>query len=255
MKVMEALTKLVVGMSRFGDHLLQRKVSGIIVAALAFACGAGLAYALKREPRPQCVISMSPMPVAAGGAEVSIRDTAADEAEDEDRVFEGLYENYVYGYSVEIPAGMVGAGSTPPAPGHGFGIDLDNPASTEWRGAPDFPKSYLYVDGSYNSPGWEQLVDAASSKLSFLREKGENVRVQVREATRLGGMHAVRVMAHYEQDGVEMVGDEVVAFRVEDGGTVSVVYTVSLSTPLAKYERDRPVLEALQKSWCLQPVE
>jgi len=47
MSVLEALTRLVVGMSKFGDHLLSRKVSGIIVAALAFACGAGLVYALK----------------------------------------------------------------------------------------------------------------------------------------------------------------------------------------------------------------
>ena len=51
MRVMEALTKLVVGMSRLGDHLLSKKVSGIIVASLAFGCGAGLVYALQREPR------------------------------------------------------------------------------------------------------------------------------------------------------------------------------------------------------------
>jgi outer membrane protein assembly factor BamB len=52
---MEALTKLVVGTSRFGDHLLSRKVSGIVVAALAFACGAGLGGAFRREPPPEQV--------------------------------------------------------------------------------------------------------------------------------------------------------------------------------------------------------
>lgn len=55
MSIMEALTKLVVGVSRFGDHLLSRKVSGLVVAALAFACGAGLAYALRAESRPKHV--------------------------------------------------------------------------------------------------------------------------------------------------------------------------------------------------------
>ncbi|HEX8335948.1 MAG TPA: PQQ-binding-like beta-propeller repeat protein [Pyrinomonadaceae bacterium] len=51
---MTTLTKLVVGMSKVGDHLLKRKASGIIVAALAFACGAGLAYGLKvRRPPKQ----------------------------------------------------------------------------------------------------------------------------------------------------------------------------------------------------------
>ena len=55
MRLIETLTKLVVGMSRLGDHLLSRKASGIIVAALAFACGAGLAQALRREPPPKRV--------------------------------------------------------------------------------------------------------------------------------------------------------------------------------------------------------
>ena len=64
MRVMESLTKLVVGMSRFGDHLLSRKVSGIIVAALAFACGAGLARAPKRGPRTSAP-SASPAPVVS----------------------------------------------------------------------------------------------------------------------------------------------------------------------------------------------
>lgn len=62
MKFMVALTKLVVGMSKLGDHLLSRKVSGIIVAALAFACGAGLFHALRRGPRttPAATISTTP---------------------------------------------------------------------------------------------------------------------------------------------------------------------------------------------------
>src|SRR5215216_6305890 len=123
MRVSEALTKLVVGASRFGDHLLSRKLSGIIVAALAFACGAGLAHGLRREPT---ATPAAPTYTSCGApdlAEVSISDTPADEAEEEDAVFEGVYENYAYGYSVEIPDGMVGVGSTPPAPQHGFGLD------------------------------------------------------------------------------------------------------------------------------------
>ncbi len=65
MSVLEALTKLVVGMSRFGDHLLSRKVSGVIVAALAFACGAGLACVLKREARPAPAAKSSAAPAVA----------------------------------------------------------------------------------------------------------------------------------------------------------------------------------------------
>lgn len=65
MKVLETLTRLVVGMSRFGDHLLSRKVSGIIVAALAFACGAGLVYSLKREPTAKTAAPAASAPTLA----------------------------------------------------------------------------------------------------------------------------------------------------------------------------------------------
>ena len=259
MRVMEALTKLVVGMSRLGDYLLRQKVSGIIVATLAFACGAGLVYALRQAP-------ITPTATSCGApdvAEVSMSDTPAvkvkdedkGEGEEEDAVFEGRYENYAYGYSVEIPAGMAGVGSTPPAPQHGFGIDLDRPLSIAWMRGTEFPKSYLYVDGSYNSLEWERLDDAVNANLNVLREDGRDVRVRFRHGTTLGVLPAVRVVAHYEQDGVEMVNDEIVAFRTETGGQVSVVYTLALSTPLSKYERDRPVLDAVRLSWCLQPIE
>jgi hypothetical protein len=253
---MEALTKLVVGMSKLGDHLLKQKVGGIIVAALAFACGAGLVYSLKREPRATSAAFARAQRADPSRAEVSMRDTPADEAEEEDAVFdEGRYENYVYGYSVRIPDGMVGAGSTPPAPQHGFGIDLDHPRSTEWRHGTESPKSFVNVDGSYNSLEWERLDEAVNSNLDFIREKGRNVRLQRRAEMLLGGLTALRVVARYEEGGVEMVSDEVVAFRTEGDGAVSVVYTLAMSTPLSKYERDRPVLEALMEGWCLQPIE
>jgi len=83
MSVMEALTKLVVGMGRFGDHLLSRKAGGIIVASLAFACGASLFYALKPAPRakpaapppavkaPPCETAAPPAPAPSEAAEAA----------------------------------------------------------------------------------------------------------------------------------------------------------------------------------------
>ena len=220
----------------------------------AAACALGLAAAAlwpRQSASPPA--SVAPVqPAAAARADVSVRDTF--EEMEEAAVFDGTYLNYVYGYSVTIPAGMVGVGSTPPAPNHGFGIDLDHPHSTAWNGRADFPKSYLYVDGSYNSAEWKRLDEAADSHLDFLREKGRRVRVQSRAETSLGGQPALRVVARFEEDGVEMVSDEIVAFRKEDG-KVWAVHTLALSTPLSKYERDRPTLEALRMVWCLQPPE
>jgi hypothetical protein len=82
MRVLEALTKLVVGMSRFGDHLLSRKVSGIVVAALAFGCGAGLAHALKSEPGKTRAAVIAAKPADPARAEVTMRDTSGAGTED-----------------------------------------------------------------------------------------------------------------------------------------------------------------------------
>lgn len=252
MKFMEVLTKLVVGMGRFGDHLLKRKVSGVVVAALAFALGLACAGLW---PRRAASPLTPPTPHAAPAqATVSVRDTFADKIETEEAVFEGRYRNDVYGYSVRIPAGMRGAGSTPPAPQHGFGIDLDDPRSTAWKGARDLPKSYLYVDGSYNSLEWARVEDAADARLGYLRGDGREVHVRGRTRTSLGGLPALRVVAHYGGRGERMVYDAVFAFRMDEGGA-SAVYTLALSTPLSKYERDRPVLEEMRAAWHLQPDE
>ncbi len=225
---------------------------GLSVAALAFALGLACAGLWPRRA------ASPPTPPAAAHAPaqatVTVRDTFADEANTEDAVFGGVYENGVYGYSVRIPAGMRGAGSTPPAPQHGFGIDLDNPRSTAWKDAREFPKSYLYVDGSYNSFGWGRAKDAAHAHLSYLRDDGGKVRVLETKRASLGGLDAVRIFALYEEGGEQMVYDAAFAFRM-DGGEASVVYTLALSTPLSKYERDRPVLEEMLAGWDLQPVE
>jgi hypothetical protein len=67
MKFMEVLTKLVVGMGRFGDHLLAKKFSGVAVAALAFACGAGLVYTVKLAPRAKTAGAPPASAPACGG--------------------------------------------------------------------------------------------------------------------------------------------------------------------------------------------
>jgi hypothetical protein len=78
MKFMEILTKLVVGMGRFGDHLLKKKVSGVVVAALAFALGlAGAGLWPRRAASPSTTPPAAPTPAQAT---VSVRDTFADTA-------------------------------------------------------------------------------------------------------------------------------------------------------------------------------
>ncbi len=255
MSSMEALTKLVVGMSRLGDHLLKHKVSGTVVAALAFACGAGLAGVFRHEATPPPPVVAEAQAADPPRAEVVMRDTSKDEEEGSAVFDKGVYENYVYGYSVRIPRGMIGLGSRPPAPQHGFVIDLDRPRSTAWPDPDNYPKSYLDVDGSYNSLEWKRPGDAVKSHLSYLRQKGRDVRVQLDERTTLGGLPAAHVVARYAEGGAEMLSEVVIAFRAGDDRIASPVYTLELNTPAAKYERDRPAFEEVWQSWSLQPAE
>ncbi|MFN2415965.1 MAG: hypothetical protein ABR603_12535 [Pyrinomonadaceae bacterium] len=86
MRFMELLTKLVVGMGRFGDHLLKKKVSGVVVAALAFACGAGLVHALRREPLTNHAdaYGVSPLPCETIAATLIPAETATASQNEEE---------------------------------------------------------------------------------------------------------------------------------------------------------------------------
>ncbi len=232
-------------MRRLSFRILDLRLS---VVAAGFALGLASANLWTRQVSREC----TPLVVAVrtqsekGSNDSSEFQTCSDETRVENR-----YYNYNYGFSVDLPDGTAGSKPPPPAPQHGFGVDLDNPNSTAWTGG-DWPRSYLYADGSYNSFEWERLDDAVDNQLGFLREKGSNLSVVSRTKTRLAGLRAVRAVVRYEKNGEPMVSDEIVALRKENGEEV--VYTIALDTPLSNYERDRPVLEGMQKTWCLQPL-
>jgi hypothetical protein len=167
----------------------------------------------------------------------------------------GLYTNDVYGFSVEVPEGMLGFTATAPAPDHGFGVDLDRPRSCGWmRPSEGFPKSYLYVDGSYNSGDAETLDELARHVLGYVKtDEGTSVKVVGRRRTRLGGLPAVRLVVEYTADGVRVVDDTVLAFRNGEGGDV--VYTVGLTAPAASYDEHRRVLDSARQTFRLRPLE
>jgi hypothetical protein len=87
MKFMESLTKLVVGMGRLGDHLLKKKVSGVAVAALAFACGWGLVDAPRREPPKEHAgaYAVSPLPYETVAATLAPAETSTAGRDEEER--------------------------------------------------------------------------------------------------------------------------------------------------------------------------
>ena len=164
--------------------------------------------------------------------------------------FEGRYSNYDYAFAVEVPRGMIGFGSC--VTNHGFGIDLSNPSSGLWANQEAFPKAYLYVDASHNSLFWESFDAAIRGEMSYLDDKATHIVLVRRTRTRLAGLRAVRFIVHYRKDDEEMVRDEVLAFRKEKWADY--VYTIGLTTPLSRYEKDKAVVTEMQNTWRLQQL-
>jgi hypothetical protein len=160
-------------------------------------------------------------------------------------IVRGTYHNYNFAYSVRIPNGLVGFKPPPPLPQHGFGIDLSKQ-----------PKSYFWVDASYNALNWESFDEAISANLRYIEEDGTDVKLIRRSATTLGGLQAVRFVIQYKVRSTKerIVQEMVLAFR-RSRSEVEMTYEIGLTAPEARYKQDREVIAQIQKSWRLSQVE
>jgi hypothetical protein len=155
--------------------------------------------------------------------------------------FAGLTYNPNYGYSVIIPKGLVGHSAAPPAPYHGFGIILS------WE-----PRSYLYVDGSYNSLELETLGKVEAQYLEWLKEESKKIISVKQSVTKLGPLQARRYVALHTCPKVS--GDFIDDYTFAFNKGRDIIYTVALLTTAERYKKDKRVLEAILKSWKLQPI-
>jgi hypothetical protein len=165
-----------------------------------------------------------------------------DGFDDPDTSLTGTTYNPNYGYSVVIPKGLIGHKAAAPAPYHGFGIVLS------WE-----PRSYLYVDGSYNSLDLESLQEVEKTHLDWLKdESGKIISVQHKN-TKLGNLQARRYIAKHTcpKASGNFIDDYTFAFSKEKG----IVYTVALLTTVERYEKDKRVLEEILKTWKLQSIK
>jgi hypothetical protein len=233
--------------SALGKNIFMKRFAiRLVVALLTFLLGIGSAQ-LYPARRPSSV----PFSKGEVVARLSSNDNSkAEAAEPEcDPAIEGHYSNYDYAYAVDIPEGMLGFGSC--VTNHGFGIDLTNPTSRHDWGS-SFPNAYLYVDASYNSAELNSLDEAVTEEMSFLAEdKATDIRLESKTWTRLAGLRALRYIIRYHTGSEIKVEDTVLAFRGKDR---DIIYTLSLSTPQARYEQDKAVMLKMHKSWHLQPL-
>lgn len=224
---------------------MRRWLVRLTISLLTFLLGAAAAR-----------LHVSPKPVLQRQAESAITQptsgnsspTAEPEVEDCDPRVTGVYSNYDYAYAVVVPDGVIGAWSC--VTNHGFGVDLTNPKSLAWLEQKGWPEAYLYVDASYNSAFMKSVNDEVQNHLRWLREgSNDEVKLISQTRTRLASLPAKRFIIRYRNAQEVMVADEVCAFR---GGDI--VYSINLTTPQSRYDKDKAVLEQMQKSWRLQPL-
>jgi hypothetical protein len=137
----------------------------------------------------------------------------------EGRQFRGRYANIDYGFSVEIPAQVVGEGTAAPAPNHGFAIRFDQ-------------KSVLWLDASY---------DVTEPPHRFGRIN-----------SRLGNLKAERRSWSETAHGVNLFHEAIVARGVDR--QTPIIYTIQVDTTTAHRPEALRVFEALISSFHTIPI-
>lgn len=162
-----------------------------------------------------------------------------------DSQYHKRYVNCDYGYSVEIPTGVVVHGEEPPAPNHGFGVNMRSLNTTRNVGS-DNTRDYLYVGAEYNVYDSPDDRDRAGTPAKYIRlflRASEPHTIQWSTAT-FGGLRAARAKT-VSGDRIE---EWTVAFR---GG---IIYEFHLRTATAYYRKDRAVVDRLTRGFKLLPL-
>ncbi len=154
-------------------------------------------------------------------------------------IWTGKYSNCDHGYYVLLPSGVIGhSGSLPPAPNHGFQIDLANPSGTN-----TVPPSSVRRFWVWDSPGFESEseVSKTDDSLDDTKSKGTTEASQFLRRTflRVGGQKAVHIHSSLK-NGKDLLIEDYVNFYSPDATTE---YQFKLITPRADYAADKRLFD------------
>jgi hypothetical protein len=145
--------------------------------------------------------------------------SAGSECQEARQRFRGRYVNVDYGFSVEIPDGIIGEGAAIHAPNHGFKINLRS-------------KSAVWVNAEYEMPDSPHTFGSFNS--------------------RLGTLKAERTSWKKTGEGSEFVCRAIVA-RGFDRGT-PIIYTIKVKTTPPYRDDAFRVFQALQNGFRIIPI-
>lgn len=154
----------------------------------------------------------------------------------------GRYRNYVYGFSVTIPKGMLGISSRPPNPQHGIKVTLS-----------EKPESYIWAMANYDATGLGSLDKIASSQLDFLKEKNTEIKEVSRQVILVSRHKAVRLIVEYKdgETGQMMTQDVIFVLKAppKKGSDTGIIYELELATTQFRYHSDEKLLNRMRKTW------
>ena len=167
------------------------------------------------------------------------------------------YTNSKYGYRVSLPQGIVALTSLPPAPQHGFLIDVEHELSERSSaGESNSGRSWLdmeaglWVDGSYNATFYESVDEAADAHLGYLRkEHPDDLIILKWEHTTFNQFTAIHYCIQFRSSKSDetLIKDETIALR--DYDETGIIYTIDLTSRASRYRDDQAVLKRILEGW------
>ncbi len=153
--------------------------------------------------------------------------------------FQGTYENkFGYGFRVTVPSGLIGLKTPPPAPQHGFTINLGFGA-------------HISVDGSYNAQFFPTARHAAEAHAESLGDK--QITPPRYQRTKLAGRPAVEITIQYRRTKSEAERERrlITALRP---ATPEIRYEILLDGPRPLPAAALQSFRAIQQSFRLTPL-
>jgi hypothetical protein len=170
---------------------------------------------------------------------------AASQTNHADSVYQNDYTNPIFGYAISVPDGLVGKGSSDPAPNHGIAIKLSNDG-----------KDFIWTDASYNVFYYKGPTQEADQRLEDLRTEGSTIVNVIRPSPLLlCNLKALRQSVTYkEKSGRAMIEETVSSVRFY-GRDPGLVYTIGLLSSPDTFAANARVFERIVDSFrCSQPT-
>lgn len=151
-----------------------------------------------------------------------------------ERQYKGRYTNVDYGFTVVIPAGMIGLGTPPPAPNHGFRILFSRNGHTDSIG----------VQAMYD------VLEPPGTSSGIGGQVGQPGSAEHRP-TLLGGLRADMVLRKFPSGRVY---EAITARRPEPNSYPPIQYTVYLDADEDHYAATERAFRELVRSFRLLPM-